>query len=107
MFRPPGAVSQAARILGKNNVWTLIGHYQRGFVFVLAVQNELSLLKSSRGLTIIILLAVDSWSIGIAIPGFLESLIDICSVELLCLLAGKPGGEVELCYECLLVWAAT
>ena len=75
-------------------------------MFVLAVQNELSLLKSSRGLTII-LLVVDSWRIGIAIPGFLESLVEICSVELLCLLAGKPGGEVELRYECLLVWAAT
>ena len=72
-------------------------------MFVLAVQNELSLLKSSRGLTII-LLVVDSWRIGIAIPGFLESLVEICSVELLCLLAGEVGGKCDLTSKCELVW---
>ena len=28
MFRPPGDVSQAARVLGKNNVW-MKPHYQK------------------------------------------------------------------------------
>ena len=65
------------------------------FVSVLADQHKLGLLKSVRGLAIV-LSVMHSRSVGKANPGFLESLVKVCSGELLC-----------LSYECLLVQAKT
>ena len=76
------------------------------FVSVLADQHKLGLLKSVRGLAII-LSVMHSRSVGKANPGFLESLVKVCSDELLCLLAGKVGRKGQLSYECLLVQAKT
>lgn len=59
---------------------------------------NLALVKCSRVFSTI-LLVVDSQRISVSIPGPLETLVELDSVELLRILAGEVGGQVEFCSE--------
>ena len=71
-----------------------------GFVPILADQHKFGLLKSVRGLAII-LLVMYSRSVGIAVSNLLLLLIEVCSVELLCLSALAKSAVSS---KHLLVW---